>query len=143
MQKLSLGTKIIVHSLLICGAIISIMPFMWMVTTSLKPYGALYQPPLLIPMHFEWSNYVEALSAAPFGRFFMNSFIMTIGITVLQTIFLQWRAMPLQDYAFQEETPISHCHRYHDDSVSSDSSSKFLDGEFVWLAKYLSSPDSP
>ena len=87
MQKLSLGTKIIVHSLLICGAIISIMPFMWMVTTSLKPYGALYQPPLLIPMHFEWSNYVEALSAAPFGRFFMNSFIMTIGITVLQTIF--------------------------------------------------------
>src|SRR5690554_1844427 len=61
------------------------MPFLWMLTTSLKPPGALHQAPLLFPVHFEWSNYAEAWNAAPFPRFFMNSAIMAIGITVLQT----------------------------------------------------------
>ncbi len=79
--------SVLTHLLLLTGAFISAMPFLWMVTTSLKPAGVLYQAPLLIPTYFEWSNYVEAWKAAPFPRFFLNSAIMTIGITLGQTLF--------------------------------------------------------
>ncbi len=79
--------RIVTHLFLLAGAFLSAMPFLWMVTTSLKPNGALYEPPLLIPMHFEWQNYVEAWQAAPFPRFFLNSALMTVGITLGQTVF--------------------------------------------------------
>lgn len=78
--------KLLTHVLLSAGAFISAMPFLWMVTTSLKPIGALYEPPLLIPTHFEWSNYAQAWQAAPFLRFFINSAVMTVGIVLLQTL---------------------------------------------------------
>lgn len=77
---------LLTHAVLILGAFLAAMPFLWVVTTSLKPNGALYQPPLLIPTHFEWANYVKAWGAAPFPRFFLNSAIMTIALTVSQTL---------------------------------------------------------
>lgn len=80
-------TRVLTHVLLLGGAFLSAMPFLWMVTTSLKPQGVLYQPPLLVPTHFDWHNYVEAWKAAPFPRFFLNSAVMTAGITVAQTLF--------------------------------------------------------
>jgi len=73
--------------LLLVGAFVSAMPFLWMITTSLKPESALYQAPLLIPTHFHWENYLKAWNAAPFPRFFLNSLIMTAGIVLCQTLF--------------------------------------------------------
>ncbi|MEX2536098.1 MAG: carbohydrate ABC transporter permease [Trueperaceae bacterium] len=78
--------RLFIHLLLLGGAFLSAMPFLWMITTSLKPDGALYQPPLLFPVHFDWQNYAEAWRAAPFPRFFLNSAIMTLGITAGQTL---------------------------------------------------------
>jgi multiple sugar transport system permease protein len=82
----SRARAVLTHALLLSGALVSAMPFLWMITTSLKPAGALYDPPLLVPIHFEWSNYAEAWRAAPFPRFFMNSAIMAVGITLAQTV---------------------------------------------------------
>ena len=79
-------TVLLTHAVLIFGAFLAAMPFLWVITTSLKPNGALYQPPLLIPTHFEWSNYLKAWQAAPFPRFFLNSAFMTVALTVLQTL---------------------------------------------------------
>lgn len=78
---------LLTHGVLLTGAFISAMPFLWMVTTSLKPNGALFDQPLLFPVHFEWQNYADAWGAAPFPRFFLNSVIMAVGITVSQTVF--------------------------------------------------------
>lgn len=83
MRQLS---RLLTHLLLLAGAFVSAMPFLWMVTTSLKPAGALYDPPLLVPTHFEVSNYLTAWQAAPFPRFFLNSAVMTVGIVALQTL---------------------------------------------------------
>ncbi|MBC7260810.1 MAG: carbohydrate ABC transporter permease [Chloroflexi bacterium] len=63
------------------------MPFLWMITTSLKPPGKLYEPPLFFPTYFAWENYAKAWHFAPFPRFFLNSAIMAIGITLAQTLF--------------------------------------------------------
>lgn len=75
------------HALLAVGALLSALPFLWMITTSLKPQGMVFDPPFFVPRHFEWQNYWQAWRSAPFPRFFMNSAIMTIGITIAQTLF--------------------------------------------------------
>jgi len=75
------------HLLLLAGAFLSAMPFLWMITTSLKPESALYQAPLLFPTHFHWENYAKAWQSAPFPHFFLNSLIMTVGIVLSQTLF--------------------------------------------------------
>lgn len=78
---------LLLHSALLFGGFLAAMPFLWMITTSLKPPGKLFAPPLLFPAYFYWQNYVSTWQAAPFFRFFLNSTIMTVGITLGQTLF--------------------------------------------------------
>ena len=73
------------HILLIPGAFLSVLPFLWILTTALKPARKLFAQPLLIPTYFHLQNFVDAWNAAPFGRFFLNSAIMTIAIVIGQT----------------------------------------------------------
>lgn len=62
-------------------------PFLWMLTTSLKPVRLTFAPPYLFPQHFEWSNYLEAWNAAPFTRYYFNTIVMAAGITLGQVFF--------------------------------------------------------
>lgn len=75
--------KAILYLMLIVGSIIMILPFYWMITTSLKTSSeVLKMPPMWIPISFKWHNYVEAWHAAPFPRYFLNSVIVTFLTTV-------------------------------------------------------------
>ncbi|WP_290668249.1 carbohydrate ABC transporter permease [Kosmotoga sp.] len=87
--------KILRHVLLSIGAFFSALPFLWLITTALKPPKTLYSKPLLIPVHFYIKNFADALNAAPFGRYTLNSVIMTTGIVLCQTFF-----SALAGYAF-------------------------------------------
>jgi multiple sugar transport system permease protein len=50
------------------------LPILWMVSTSLKPIEQLNRwPPEWIPRPIVWSNYREALTFLPFGRYLANS----------------------------------------------------------------------
>ncbi|NIR42731.1 MAG: carbohydrate ABC transporter permease [Gemmatimonadetes bacterium] len=58
-----------------------LVPFLWMISTSLMDEFEVFQfPPRLIPADPVWSNYPNALTAAPFGRFFLNSAVMSLFI---------------------------------------------------------------
>jgi multiple sugar transport system permease protein len=81
------AVPLIRHLLLATGALTIVAPLMWMVTTSLKPANAVYQPPYLIPDTFRWSNYEQAWSAAPFAQYYLNTIIMTAGIVAGHVIF--------------------------------------------------------
>ncbi|AOY77517.1 carbohydrate ABC transporter permease [Clostridium formicaceticum] len=76
--------------LLWTGAILVIMPFLWMLSTSLKaPYEVLQVPIRLLPEKLQWGNYVTVFQATPLLRYFLNSLVITtlgtIG-TLLTTI---------------------------------------------------------
>jgi multiple sugar transport system permease protein len=61
------------------------LPFLWMVSTSLKSLGEVYSfPPTFIPEEILWSNYVQAWRKLPFQQFFLNSTLVAICITVGQ-----------------------------------------------------------
>jgi multiple sugar transport system permease protein len=79
--------RIAAHGFLLLGAVVMIVPYLWMITLSLKPPEMTHTAPYLIPTVFEWSNYSAAWSAAPFGRYYLNTTIMTAGIVVGQMIF--------------------------------------------------------
>ncbi|OIO74514.1 MAG: sugar ABC transporter permease [Elusimicrobia bacterium CG1_02_37_114] len=62
-----------------------LLPFVWMLSTSLKEPGQVFVfPPQWIPNPVVFRNYVEAWNAVPFGRFFINSIIVAVCITTGQ-----------------------------------------------------------
>lgn len=73
----------LVHLTLIAGSFVLLLPLAWMLSTSLKPRGAVFLfPPQWIPRPVMWSNYYEALTVQPFVLFFRN----TAAIAILSVI---------------------------------------------------------
>jgi ABC-type glycerol-3-phosphate transport system permease component len=63
------------------------MPMFWMLSSSLKTLGQIYTfPPQWIPTDPQWGNYKEAWNSVPFGRFYVNSLIITVAGASLQII---------------------------------------------------------
>ena len=60
--------------LLIAGGILMMVPFLWMISTSLKTRAEVFaMPPTIFPAQPRWENYAEMWDALPFGAFFVNS----------------------------------------------------------------------
>ncbi len=67
-----------VHLVLIAITLISLLPLIYMMTTSLKERGTEFAYPVeWIPNPFVWSNYSTALETVPTLTFFMNTMIVT------------------------------------------------------------------
>jgi len=77
-------TRLIIHIILLGGATTMIVPFVWMLSSSLKRnLEVFYIPPTLIPSVPQWHNYVEIFKVVPYGRWFLNSAFIAIVQTVL------------------------------------------------------------
>ncbi len=84
------------HLALVPISAVMLLPLVWMLVTSVESLDQTrHFPPTLIPTSFHWSNYREAWNQAPFGRFFVNSVIVT-GTAVLSNLVL----CSLAGYAF-------------------------------------------
>lgn len=78
-------------AIVLIGAIMMILPFVIMVSTSLEPNTAtLPSPPHLIPLNFTLSNYVNALSDNSFALYFLNSAyvaaLTTVAVVVISAM---------------------------------------------------------
>ncbi len=82
-KKITVDSLIYITLIVIC--FIMATPFIWMIVSSLKTSGEIWQyPPEFLPKTFKWSNYLEAWKSLPFDRFFLNTLIVTICVTVAQ-----------------------------------------------------------
>ena len=71
-------SRLAVYLLLLVGAAIFLLPFLWMISTSLKPSReVLVFPPQFLPSSFEWHNYIDGWLALPFTRFLLNTVLVT------------------------------------------------------------------
>lgn len=71
---------------LICGVLVVIFagPFLWMVSSSLKPANEIFlNPPTLISPNSSLKNYEEVFRQAPFERYMFNSFFVAGTVTVV------------------------------------------------------------
>ena len=75
--------QILVYSLLCLLGAIFLVPFFWMVSTSLKAESQIFVfPPKWIPDPVLWSNYPNAVSAIPFWTYAYNTIFIT-GFNIL------------------------------------------------------------
>ncbi|MBI4557393.1 MAG: carbohydrate ABC transporter permease [Candidatus Hydrogenedentes bacterium] len=74
--------KTVLYLLLASGAVLTTFPFLWMVTTAFKTLPEAMSPSIsLLPQQWQWYNFVETFHAAPFARYFYNSFLVAAVVT--------------------------------------------------------------
>ena len=84
-QRISRATgRIILHVILLGGAVTMVAPFVWMLSSSLKKNLEVFHiPPTLIPAVPQWHNYIEIFKVVPYSRWFLNSTFIAVTQTVL------------------------------------------------------------
>ncbi|MCI1985743.1 MAG: carbohydrate ABC transporter permease [Lactobacillus sp.] len=77
-----------IHIVLILGAVIMVVPFLWMISTAGKTFAeSVMVPPVLFPKSFQWSNFSSVINKFPFITFYINTFLMCIGRVVCSVLF--------------------------------------------------------
>ena len=74
-------------------AVLMLIPFLWMISTSLRPASeSMKLPPSFLPTQFEYGNYLELFqSSIPFLNLFGNSIFVTVIVTAAQLIMFYCR----------------------------------------------------
>ncbi|MNW28818.1 L-arabinose transport system permease protein AraQ [compost metagenome] len=81
----------LIYLVLAAGGIFSLLPLVWLIRSSLMDMGQIFElPPIWVPDPFQFSNYREALTILPFGRYFVNTLIIVVfsvlGVIVTSSI---------------------------------------------------------
>ena len=84
----SILRRMLPNMLLLMGAVFTLLPFYWMVLTSIRPPAEVFNVSLWpIPDNFSGGqNYAKAAGAVPMARLMMNGAIVCLGILVVQVL---------------------------------------------------------
>ena len=75
--------SVVIHLALLIGSVTFVIPFLWMVSTSLKTrLDAISATPVLISIPPRWDNYLIPWDMLPWGQFIINSCIITFATMV-------------------------------------------------------------
>ena len=97
----------LIHLVLIGAGVVVLFPFFWMLSTSLKTLDQAVQfPPALLPPDPQFGNYTTALSAAPFGRYFLNTAFIAVATALLSLTFSSLAAFAFARMRFPGRGPL-------------------------------------
>jgi multiple sugar transport system permease protein len=103
-RRLSFGTiagRILLYLALVCGALIMLSPFVYMLSLSFNPNSyALPSPADVIPAHPTLNNYISAWTDANFGQAFFNSVIVACSATAITVLLSSTLAFAFARYYF-------------------------------------------
>lgn len=89
-RKTSLSSSLLMvfgYIVLILVSFTMVVPFIWMVTTSLKPSGTEFAyPPQIFPTSFDFTNFTKLFILVPFARYFANTTFVTVVIVIGQVM---------------------------------------------------------
>ena len=90
------------HIILLLVCVLSLLPFLWLLSTALKGSGEnIFQyPPVFIPQDFTFENFKEVLRLVPIVGYVINSFIVAFFTVILNLIFSAMAAYPLARLEF-------------------------------------------
>ncbi len=72
------------NTFLLVACLAMAAPFLWMMATSLMGQLEVFSSGRVLPSVPLWSNYPEALTAQPFGRYFLNSLVFAVAVAAGQ-----------------------------------------------------------
>ncbi|GHO46734.1 carbohydrate ABC transporter permease [Ktedonospora formicarum] len=82
-----MATTVLLHAVLILGSLVMVVPFIWMLVTSLEGTAQSFSvPPAWIPNPVMWENYPKSLAALPFDLAYINSAIVSLAVTICQLV---------------------------------------------------------
>ncbi len=71
--------KVLLHVLLILGSLLMLLPFFWMISTSLKIENDIFSIPIkFFPQTITFENFSKALEVVPMIRYMFNTFFLAI-----------------------------------------------------------------
>lgn len=82
-QRRNRTARAIAWTVLLVVSLMMLLPFVWMVLTALKTEGEVARGGSLLPQEWKWSNFADALKAAPFHLYARNSLFIAIGHTLM------------------------------------------------------------
>lgn len=89
------------YAVLVGGAVVMAMPFVYMLATSLKPQQyVLTFPPEFIPHQPTVANYTEAWTTQDFARYFVNSGVVAVSTTVISLLLSSMMAFAMARMRF-------------------------------------------
>lgn len=96
-------SKTLIHGILIGTSLLSIFPFVWLTSTSLKGLSEdiFAYPPTIIPADFTWVNYIDVWHKVDFIAYFMNSMIVAALTVILNLVLSSFAAYPLARMQFR------------------------------------------
>jgi multiple sugar transport system permease protein len=78
---------VVLHVLLVAGALLALFPMLWMVSASLMPSGeATTYPPRLLPSRVTFEHYAALFTRLELGRYLLNSAFVAVVVTALSTL---------------------------------------------------------
>jgi putative chitobiose transport system permease protein len=94
--------QLLAYAVLIAIAIVMLLPLLWLTSTALKsPSENIFQfPPQLLPAHPTLQNFVRVWESQPFGRYFVNSLLVSVLTVGFNLIFCSLAAYPLARLSF-------------------------------------------
>ena len=85
-----LGSRIghvLLYAALIAGAVLILLPFAYMLSTSLKSLNEVFSTPVQwIPEELKWENFSTPLREHPIDTYFKNSLIVAVSVTLLNLL---------------------------------------------------------
>ena len=70
---------LVTYLVMLAGTVVLLIPFAWMLTTSLKPLDEVYTYPIIwIPSRLVLENYLDVFKNVPFGRYLWNSTVLSV-----------------------------------------------------------------
>jgi len=77
-----LGSQALLYGLLIAGAILAMLPMVWMVSASVMPAGeASTYPPRFFPSRVTFDHYADLFTRLNLGRYLFNSALVALVVT--------------------------------------------------------------
>jgi multiple sugar transport system permease protein len=78
---------VLLYSALVLGAVVSLLPLLWMVSASLMPTGdANSIPPRVVPRRITFEHYRDIFTRLNMGRYLVNSAIVASVVTVVSLL---------------------------------------------------------
>ena len=94
-------TGILMYGFLIIISIYMILPFFWMLSSSLKPESEIFSiPPILISKNMTLDSYREVIIDHNIFRIVLNTFIVAFSATMLRVFFCSLAGMGFSKYRF-------------------------------------------
>jgi multiple sugar transport system permease protein len=101
-MRVSRRSQLTIYAILIAAAAVMVVPFVMMISTSLKPHAYVLEiPPRLVPDEPTLDNYARAWTSQGFARYFLNSTIVTGAHVVGVLLFSSMMAYAFARFEFR------------------------------------------